>query len=134
MTDIKTERDFVHTASDLTDIEAQNAFKTIVQITNRYSRRANTVENLEMLRDEVLTKLAEQNILASFDPTPCFYDEPPLVTLEGKISGDYTHDYGTDHERKGWEIRKAHSRSEDYLGEKERPNARKPKKQSPKRK
>lgn len=125
---IKSEKDFVHVASDLTDIEAQNAFKTIVQITNRYSKRANTVENLEMLRDEVLTRLAEQNILASFDPTPCFYGEPPTVTLEGKIAGDYIHKYGFDHEVKEYEVKKAHARNEDYLGEKEAPNRKRTKK------
>jgi hypothetical protein len=131
MTDhIRNEKDFVHIASDLTDIEAQNAFKTIVQITNRYSKRANTVENLEMLRDEVLTRLAEQNILASLDPSPCLYGDPPLVTIEGKIASDYTHKYGMDHEKKQFEVRKAHKRGEDYLGERENVNSSGAKKRS----
>lgn len=117
---VRTEKEFVEHSADLLDTEAQRAFEVIVAVHRRYIGRPNTVENLEAERDEVLTKLMEIGILATYDPTPCLNGEPPMVEILGKVK---MHPDGVDHEAKGWEIRKAKGRGEDYLGQKEAPNS-----------
>lgn len=117
---IHSRKELVHNSADLQDSEAQEAIQIIVGIQNKYARRANTVKNLEALRDEVLTRFMEVGILATFDPTPCFYGEAPVLEILGKV-GASTSEF--DHERKSFEVQKAAERGEQYLGEKEAPNA-----------
>lgn len=123
----KTDKQFAEMASELLDHEIQAAMQIVVGIQRRYANRRNTVENLEEMRDEVLTRLSEKSILATFDPTPCFHGEPPILEFIGKINTDPIHKHGYDHEQKTYEVRKATDRGEDFLGQKERVNARVPK-------
>lgn len=118
-TTIKSEKQFVHYSDELTDSEAVAAVRFIALCQEKYANKPNTKKNLEALRDELLTGLMGMNILAEFDPTPCFYGEPPAIEIRGKVAGDSIHEYGFDHEKKKWEIDKARSKGEDYLGEKE---------------
>jgi hypothetical protein len=94
----------------------------------KYANKPNTADNLERLRDEVLTRLSEINILATLDPAPCFYGEPPIVEIIGKVATDPIHKVGMDHEKKRYEVLKSKERNEDYLGQKERYNKLKPRK------
>lgn len=112
-------KDFAHSASDLTDAEITRFFKVIEEVRTKYAGRKNTVENLESLRDETLTRLMDIGILATLDPTPCYYGEPPIIEVVGKIQGDGLHKYGFDHERKGWEVTRSVERNEEWLGQKE---------------
>lgn len=107
-------------AMDLTDYEVKTVGEIVGKLVMKYARRANTVENLDELRDEALTRLAEIGILATLDPTPCFYGEPPIVEILGKVPTDSMHKDGFDHERKGWEVREAIKRGEDYRGQREK--------------
>jgi hypothetical protein len=118
---IHSPKQFVHWSDELTDTESTQAVKVIAEVQEKYKNRTNSVENLEELRDEVLYKLMEIGIVAEFDPTPCFYGEPPILEIKGKREMKY----GFDHEQKGWEVRRALERGEDYLGQKEQPNSRK---------
>lgn len=122
---IHSEKQLVHFADELTDSESTEAFQLIMEIQMKYALKPNTQQNLEELRDEALTRLMERNVLAELDIAPCFYGEPPIIEIKGKIAGDSLHTYGFDHEKKKWEIDKAHDRGEDYLGEKESPKSRK---------
>jgi vacuolar-type H+-ATPase subunit I/STV1 len=124
---VKSAKQLADFSTELLDSEIQQAVKIIAGLQQSYAHRANTVENLDKLRDEVLTRLSDINILATFDPTPCFYGEPPVVEFVGKVSTDAIHTDGFDHEQKGWEVRKAKARDEHFLGEKERVNTRVPK-------
>lgn len=124
---IHSGKEFAGFATELLDTEIQEAIRIIVSLQNKYAHRANTPENLEMLRDEALTRLAEMGILATLDPAPCFYGEPPILEIIGKVAGDPIHTEGMDHEQKGYEVRKAVQRGEDFLGQKERANTRVPK-------
>jgi hypothetical protein len=45
--------------------------KVIVQVQRKYALRQNTAENLEMLRDEALTRLMDIGVIATLDPAPC---------------------------------------------------------------
>lgn len=104
-------------ATDLTDEEVKKIGFVANGIIRRYAMRRNTVENLEEMRDELLTKLAEINILATVDPTPVFYGEPPLLDILGHVS--QTHGGMFDHEKKQHEVQKAVELNEDYRGQKE---------------
>jgi hypothetical protein len=106
-------------AIDLTDEEVAKSVSIVYELQQKYATRAFTEANLDALRDEVLTRLAEVGVLATFDPAPCLHGEPPVVEFLGKVSGDKTfHTEGLDHERKQWEVLKAKERGEDYYGQK----------------
>lgn len=109
-------------ASDLTDEEIKQTIRVVNDARIKFSGRPNTPKNLEIMRDEVLTKLAEISVLAEFDPSPCFYGEPPILEITGKIKGDPIYKEGFDHERKAYEVNKAHERGEYFYGEKETTN------------
>lgn len=130
MTDhiIKSDVDMAHMAVDLLDTEASQVFNTVVDVQLRFQHRANSVQNLDAMRDELLTRLAEIGILATVDASPCFYGEPPIVEVVGKIAGDAFHTEGLDHEKKQFEVRRATERGEEFLGQKEAPNTRHSKK------
>lgn len=125
---IKSPTQFVHWSDELTDDEAVEAVKVIGQVQKKYQHMRNSKENLEALRDEALYRLMEIGILAELDPAPCFYGEPPVLEIRGKVSTDPIHQHGFDHEKKQYEVRKALERGEEYLGQKERPNQRRDKK------
>lgn len=124
---LKSAKQFAQYSSDFTDEEITQAMQIIVGIQRKYATRSNTVENLEILRDEALTRLSEIGILATLDPAPCFHGEPPVLEFIGKINTDAIHKDGFDHEKKEYEVKKATARGEDWLGQKERVNARIPK-------
>jgi hypothetical protein len=121
-------KNFAYSASELTDREITQLFKVVEEVRMRYAGRANTPENLEALRDETLTRLMGMGILATLDPAPCFYGEPPVIEVIGKVQGDAIHKHGFDHEQKGWEVNKSRERNEEWLGQKEKIDSRKPKK------
>lgn len=86
---------------ELNDEEIQKAFQIVIDIQERYKLRPATEANLEALKDEVLTRLANDvNVLAKFDPTPLLQGEPPVVEFIGKVAGDPFNKYGLDHEKK----------------------------------
>lgn len=125
---IKSGKQLAGYATDLLDSEVQQAYRIIHSIQQRYARRPNTAANLEALRDEALTRLADIGILATLDPAPCFYGEAPILEILGKVKTDPIHTVGLDHEQKGYEVRKSLTRGEDFLGQKERVNVPKAKK------
>lgn len=120
---IRNDVELAHFASDLLDSEARQVFDIVLGIQMKYQHRANSVDNLEALRDECLTKLAQIGILATVDPAPCFYGEPPVIEIIGKVAGVQE----VDHEQKQYEVLKARDRNEEYLGQKEQPNRRRAK-------
>lgn len=124
---IKSRKQFVHWNDELLDSEAQEAIKIIAEVQAKYALKQNTKENLEELRDEALHRLADINIIAELDPSPCLYGEPPILEIKGKIQVDDIHQYGFDHEQKAYEVNKALERGEEYLGEKESLKSRKEK-------
>jgi hypothetical protein len=121
---IKSGKQFAEFASELLDTEVQQAYAIIMAARNKYAGLHNTPGNLEKLRDEVLTRLSEVGIIATFDPAPCLYGEPPVIEITGKVRTDSIHTYGFDHEQKEYEVRKSKERGEDYLGQKGRANTR----------
>lgn len=119
-TQVSSMTDLVYKATDLTDLEVKEMAKCLGEVSTKFSRKTNTVDNLEEMRDEILTKLADLSILAEVDPSPCLYGQSPEVTVIGKVASDDIHKYGFDHERKQHEVIEATKRGEEYRGQKER--------------
>lgn len=112
--------DFALKATDLQDHEVVKIGEIVGDVVRKWGRKANTPENLEACRDELLYRAAEMGILCEFDPTPAFYGEPPILDIKGKFSTDPIHQYGFDHEQKQYEVIESKKRGEDYRGQKER--------------
>lgn len=120
---VKDVKQLVEFASELQDTEVRKLAQVIAGVSAKFSQRLATPDNLEAMRDEILTKLAKIGILATVDPTPVFYGEPPTVEIVGRIGGTEQAVHGLDHERKMYEVKKAVSRGEDWLGQKESPDS-----------
>jgi hypothetical protein len=120
---IRDRKQLVEFASELQDTEAEKVARIVYKASIKWSRRRASVENLEAMRDEILNNLAQVGILATVDVAPILNGEPPCVEILGHISGTEQAVHGLDHERKQWEVKKAHSRGEFYLGEKENPDS-----------
>lgn len=105
---------------ELTDDEIAKAYRIVYRLQQKYAHAPNTAAVLDRLRDEALTRLSEIGVVASFDPSPCLYGEPPILDFIGKVSTDSIHTHGMDHERKEWEVKRALKRGEDFLGQKGR--------------
>jgi hypothetical protein len=121
---VKSMHDLVYKSTDLTDAEVTEFGRAMGEVSSKYSHKTNSKENLEALRDEILTRSAEIGILVEVDPSPCFYGNPPEVVVLGKVAGDDLYKYGFDHEQKAYEVTKAKERGEDWLGQKESPKRR----------
>lgn len=115
---INSPTQLAHFASDLQDTEAADVARIIVAASRKYSTRLATVENLDAMRDEILTRLADINILATVDVAPILNGEPPVVEIIGKVAGDDQHKYGMDHDRKKFEVQAANRRGEEFYGQK----------------
>lgn len=125
---IRSEKQMAYWASDLLDSEVKEVFQVVYSIQGRYAKMAATSENLNAMRDEILTRLMDMNIVAEIDIAPFYSGEPPTIEIIGKVKSDPQHKYGFDHEQKEYEVKKATARGESYLGEKERVNTRQKKK------
>lgn len=130
---IKSEKEFAGVAMELQEHEIKSAIQLVYLLQAKYSHLPNNAANLEKLRDEALTRLAEMGILATLDPAPCLYGEPPTLEIIGRV-GDFGFQKETDHEKKGWGVKKAVERGEEYLGQSGGADATKAKKRNKKRK
>lgn len=108
-------KQLAHSAADLLDSEVQQVLQIVVSVQERYQYKTSTAINLEAMRDELLTRLMEIGIIATVDPTPCLYGEPPDLEIIGSTRVDKRD--GFDHERKRDEVLSANTRKEDYLGQ-----------------
>lgn len=126
---IKTDKQLADTATELLDADIEQVVKLHVAIQEKYKARPNTAKNLEALRDEYLTRMAEIGILASIDPTPALFGKEPIVDIVGKVG--VAPDEPFDHEQKQFEVIKSRDRNEDYYGQHE---ARNPKSKAAKKK
>ena len=120
---------------DLTDAEIKQAFEIIYRSIRKWQQifRAKldphslrsfhdldeAMELTEKFEDEIKTRLAEMDILATVDVMPVFEGQPPVIELIGTLPSHYSAQYGLDHERKEYEVRKATERGEPVLGAKD---------------
>lgn len=137
--DLPADAGFVHSPKefsdaltlDLTDEEIQKAMELILQIRRKWSAKFRakfsghggfTVdEAFKMLNDfevELKDTLADKmDLLISVDMEPVVMGQPPTIVLEGALPSHSSAKYGLDHEKKGWEVKKAKEKNESFLGE-----------------
>lgn len=114
---------------DLTDDEIKRAFEIIITVCRKWRaqfaaklRHGNfSVEEamrlLDNMEDELVTRLAESmDLIATVDAAPVFEGQPPIVDLVGALPSHYSANYGFDHERKSWEVKRAKDLGQDFLG------------------
>lgn len=113
---------------DLTDDEIQRALTTTLRIKKKYEEKFRyrfgspnfTVEQaakmIDQLEDEIKTTMAEMDILVHVDMAPVFEGEGPVIEFLGAMPSHYSAKYGSDHEKKTWEVQKALERGEVFLG------------------
>jgi hypothetical protein len=129
---VKTSKQFSDALTlDLTDAQAAQSVQIIKKIKDKYQAKfiakfnspGFTIEDAEKAVDEmademVYTLASEADMLATVDGTPVLEGEPPMIEIVGALSGHSVSQYGMDHERKAWEVKKATDRGEAFLGEK----------------
>lgn len=118
---------------DLTDEEIAAAYKIVVRVKNKhmaiFRRKFNdpstfkiddALKAISEFEDEIKTELAEKvQVLATIDTVPLLEGLPMQIEWIGKLPGSDLHKFGMDHEKKEWEVKKAVTRGEDFLGQKE---------------
>jgi hypothetical protein len=118
---------------DLTDAEIQAAMRIVNRVKQKYQevfrRKFNdpstfTLDDVhkwvDQFEDEIKYELADKvNVLASVDTVPLLEGKPLSIEWLGVLPGGNLERYGMDHERKGWEVKRANQRGENYLGEKD---------------
>lgn len=114
---------------DLTDEEIKNCMIIIIPLINRWRKKyagkfihgTATMNDFEKaannLEDEVKTKFFDIGILATINPEVMLDGQGPQIEFLGKLPKLAA--LGQDHERKGWEVKKANLLGEDFLGQSE---------------
>lgn len=115
---------------DLTDEEIGRAMEITLAIRRKWSAKfrsrfgthggftaEDAMRMLNQFESELKETLAEKmDLVASVDMEPVLMGEPPIITFEGALDSHYSARYGMDHEKKEWEVKKAKTRGEDFLG------------------
>jgi hypothetical protein len=115
---------------DLTDDEISRALAITLPIKNKWSRIFRSKMNdpsfktleqamklCDQFEDEIKTTLAEKmGLLVTVDVSPTFEGQPLIIDFMGALPGHYSEQYGTDHEKKSWEVKRANDKGEDFLG------------------
>jgi hypothetical protein len=114
---------------DLTDDEILQSFRIIQSISLKWSNVFRTklrhgnfkveeaMKLVDQMEDELVTTLAEKmDLIATVDASPVFEGEPPVVELIGALPSHYSANFGLDHEKKEWEVKRAKDRGEAFLG------------------
>lgn len=129
---VRNPTEFAHIAYNLQDTEALEAMAICRKYQKRWLYAAkwgwrswdDLADFLETLGQDFQYEMADKlNLMTRWDPTPVLEGKPPLMEVMDKMPGDDIHKFGFDHERKGYQVKKAVVRGEDYLGQKERPEA-----------
>lgn len=138
--ELPTQDTRVHTAKefsgaltlDLTDEEIARAYRIVVDIKrkwqDKFRRKFNepttfklddALKMVEQFEDELKTELAEKcQVLATVNTVPILEGQPLEIEWIGTLPGHASNRYGMDHEKKGYEVKKAVERGEDFLGQK----------------
>lgn len=118
---------------DLNDDEIAIATRELLRIKRRweeiFQRKFNDPTSFKLddalnliaqFEDEVKTTLAEKlDVLCTVNTVPILEGQPLEVEWIGKLPGSSLAQYGMDHEKKEWEVKRANARGEDYLGQRE---------------
>ncbi len=105
-----------HAIADLYDEDIKKVGELWNDVLQRFAHRSNSQANLAEMAKYAEHKFLEKGFVVAVDVSPALLDEPPIITVRGKIEGFEEF----DHERKGWEVNKANDKGEKFLGQKEK--------------
>lgn len=131
---IKSAKDFSGSLTmDLTDEEIARAYAIVVRIKRKWQDRFRTkfndwttlnldevMDDVAAFEDEVKYEIADKaGVLATVNTVPLIEGKPLEIDWIGKIPTNIDRTEGFDHEKKGWEVKRANARGEDFLGQKD---------------
>jgi hypothetical protein len=129
---IRTEKGFSGAMTlDLTDDQIQACMRIVKGVRNkrigRWLSKFNDPQNftldealkeVDAYEDELKYELADKvGVLVTVNAVPLLEGLPLQIEWLGVLPGGSLERYGQDHERKGWEVKRATERGEDYLGQ-----------------
>lgn len=126
---------------DLTDEEIDSLLRTIlpirqkwqVRFINRFSNDPKfdvdkAMKMVDDFEDELKYEAATKHkVLLTVDVSPLLEGKSMCIDVVGALPGHTINTHGMDHERKEFEVKRAVSREEDWLGQKGNANAAKTK-------
>lgn len=108
---------------DLTDEEIKKAFEVCMRSLRKWRpifaakldphsavsfSKVEDITDLIMQWDsEIQAQLAAMDLDGEIDIEPLRRDEPPTIVINGALPSHYSAKYGMDHEKKGWEVKRA---------------------------
>jgi hypothetical protein len=114
---------------ELTDDEIQRAMRIILPLKARYRNRFAsalgdpffTVEKAMKMVDEMENELVDRmanelQAIATVDVSPLFEGEEMVIEFVGILPSHSAAQYGLDHEKKKWEVEKAKTLNQPFLG------------------
>lgn len=133
---VRNDREFSNAQTlELTDDEIQKCWRIIQPIRHKWKLRFQSkfrdiqgesnlsraleeaMKMVDEFEDEIKTRLYDVEVLATVNTLPVLEGQPLEIEFIGKMPGSNLDKYGMDHERKGWEVKRATARGEDYYGQ-----------------
>lgn len=129
---VRTQKQFSDALTmDMTDEEINVAMKIVIEVKNKWQNRFrykfndpttfkldDALKLIEQFEDEIKTRLAEVEVLATVDTVPILEGQPLVIEWIGKMPYSASAMGHFDHEKKNYEVRKAKEREEDFYGQK----------------
>lgn len=100
--------------ADLHDEDIKKIGEIYGEMMRKFGQRPNNQYWLNEMVSWAEDAYYKAGFKVAFDLQNCFFGEPPIMSVLGKV----TPDYDFDHDQKRWEVLKANERGEKYLGEK----------------
>lgn len=114
---------------ELTDDEIARALSIILPLRRKYRARfahklgdpffsiEKAMAMVDEMEDELIDRLAnELNAIATVDVSPLFEGKEMIIDIVGVLPSHYSADYGFDHEKKEWEVKRARVLNQPFLG------------------
>ena len=129
---IRTEKGFSGAMTlDLTDDQIKACMRIVHNVRNKYLGRwvnkfndpqnftlDEALKEVDNYEDELKYELADKvGVLVTVNAVPLLEGQPLQIEWLGVLPGGSLERYGQDHERKGWEVKRATERGEDFLGQ-----------------
>lgn len=100
--------------ADLHDEDIVVVGQIWAEISRRFSHKTNTQHNLNEMAKFAEAEFARKGFLVHVNLQGVLLNEGPSIDVVAKIS-----DQEFDHDKKGWEVKKAVGKGEKFLGQKE---------------
>lgn len=117
---------------DLTDDQINDLFRVVLPIREKWQQKFiakftndasfnvdKAMEMVDQFEDELKYESAiKLNLLVTVDVSPVLEGKEMIIDVVGALPGHDINKYGMDYEKKEYQVKKAVSRREDWLGQK----------------